>query len=279
VEGNSYIGGVIVGLGYLIAGVRLYRRSLQTHSTPERLLSASLLLWGLSYVCWQFPLAFSNESTFRPLFILGRFFTDAGTITSLFFMRLVFRPNSGFAIALIAGVTAGLVLGFAGSGWVGDWEAIYPLRNPWWWLEWMAVTVSVAWIGVEGFHHYGVSKLRQQFGLCDAMTCNRFLLLGLTGACWMAYELAYPIQQIDFDATGSFSASMDLIVSGLELIPIICIWLIFFPPTLYRRWIERSDSPPNGANRDPAAMSSFDRSSLKLDEHAGSGRLEARDEG
>jgi hypothetical protein len=241
---NAYIGGVIVCLGYLVAGARLFRLSMRTHQTPERLLSVALLLWGLAYACWQLPLAISDGSLFRPLFIAGRIFTDAGTVVSLFFMRLVFRPNSGFATGLVASVTAGLVLGFAGSAWVGDWEAIYPLRNPWWWLEWAAVTVSVAWIGVEGFHHYGMSKLRRKLGLSGALTCNRYLLWGLTGAFWTAYELAYPIQQIEFDATGSFSAFMDAVVSFVELIPIACIWLVFFPPAIYRRWIEGFDSDP-----------------------------------
>ena len=238
---NAYIGGAIVGLGYLMAGARLYLLSLRTREAPERLLSAALLLWGLAYVCWQLPLAMNDEYLFRPLYIAARLITDAGSIVSLFFMRLVFRPNSRFATALVASIIACMALGLAGSGWIGDWEAVYPLRNPWWWLEWAAVTVSVVWIGVEGFHQYGMSKLRRQFGLCDAMASNRFLLWGLTGAIWMAYELAYPIQMIEFDATGSFSASLDAIVSVAELIPIVFIWLIFFPPTIYRRWIERFD--------------------------------------
>lgn len=240
-EDSVYIGGVIVGLGYLVAGVRLFRISMRTREIPDRLFSVALLLSGLAYVCWQLPLLIGDEALFSPLYVIGRFLTDAGSIVSLFFIRLVFRPDSGFATALVAATTAVLVVGVAGSCWVGDWEALYPLRNLWWWMEWAAITVSVAWIGVEGFHQYGMAKLRRQFGLSDAMTCNRFLLWGLTGAFWMGYELAYPIQQIEFDATGSFSAAMDAIVSILELIPIVFIWLIFFPPDIYRRWIERSD--------------------------------------
>jgi hypothetical protein len=57
----------------------------------------------------------------------------------------------------------------------------------------------------------------------------------------------YVIQQIEFDATGSFSGSLDAITSTLELIPIVCIWLIFLPPPVYQRWIERSDSGPRVA--------------------------------
>jgi hypothetical protein len=34
---------------------------------------------------------------------------------------------------------------------------------------------------------------------------------------------------------------MDAVASTLELIPIACIWLIFFPPNAYRRWVARSN--------------------------------------
>jgi hypothetical protein len=247
VEENAYIGGIVVGFGYLIAGVRLYRLSLQTHKLPERILAATLLLWGLAYACWQLPFVINDESAFQPLYIAGRFLTDAGTIASVLFLRLVFRPGSLFATALVAGITIGLVLGVAGSAWVGDWESIYPLRNPWWWVEWGAVLVSMAWMGIEGLHHYAMSKLRRKLGLCTALTCNRYLLWGLTGTIWAIYELVYAIQQIEFDATGSYSGSFDVVASTLEIIPIVCIWLVFFPPDIYRRWIERSDLQPEAA--------------------------------
>jgi len=247
VEESAYIGGIIVGLGYLVAGARIFRLSLLTRKNPERLLAAALSLWSLSYACFQLPLIINDESAFRPFYVAGRFLTDAGSIASAFFLRLVFHPDSRFATALVASITISLVLGVAGSAWVGDWESIYPLRNPYWWLEWMAIVVSVAWMGIEGFHHYGMSKLRRKLGLCDALACNRYLLWGLTGAVWTIYEFVYVIQQTEFDATGSYSGSLDSVASTLELIPIACIWLVFFPPTIYQRWIERFDSDPRVA--------------------------------
>jgi len=244
VEESAYIGGVIVGLGYLIASAQLARLSVKTREIPERLLAIAFLLWGLAYVCWQIPLILIDESIFQPLYIAGRLLTDAGSIASTFFLRLVFRPHSRTATGLVAGIAAGMILGFAGSAWLGDWEALDPLKNPWWWLEWSAIVVSVAWIGVEGFHHYGMSKRRRRLGLCSALDCNRYLLWGLTGAVWVIYQLSYAIQLIEFQAIGSFSASLDAIASALEIIPIAFIWLIFLPPTIYQRWIERSDPQP-----------------------------------
>jgi hypothetical protein len=246
-EGNAYIGGIIVCLGYLVVGIRLARLGLKTREAPEQILAVTFLLWGIAYACWQAPLVSENEAIFSPLYFLARILTDTGTIASAFFLRLVFRPDSRLATGLVAAIGAGLILGIAGSGWVGDWESIDPLGNPWWWVEWSAVVVSVAWIGVEGFHHYGSSKRRRRLGLCSSLDCGRYLLWGMTGAIWVVYEVAYAIQQIEFQTIGVFSASLDAIASTLEVIPIVFIWFIFIPPALYQRWIATLDPDPTAA--------------------------------
>jgi hypothetical protein len=240
VEESAYIGGVIVCVGYLIAGARLWRLSVRTRQKPERLMSLSLLLWGIAYVGWQLPLILSDESLLRPLYFSARILTNAGTVASALFLRLVFRPDSQSAAVLVWIITVSVILGLTGSAWVGDWEALFPLRNLWWWLEWAAVIVSMAWIAIEGFHHYGKARLRHHLGLCDVMVCNRYLLWGFTGVGWAIYEVVYALQQIEFEVTGSYSATMDAVASTLELIPIGCIWLVFFPPNAYQRWIARS---------------------------------------
>jgi hypothetical protein len=244
VEESAYVGGVIVCLGYLIVGARLGLLSLKTREMPERLLSVTFLLWGAAYICWQLPLILKDESIFHSLYTTGRILTDAGTVASAFFLRLVFRPGSRIAIGVVGGIAVGLALGIAGSGWMGDWASIDPVRNPWWWVEWAAIVVSVAWIGVEGFHHYGMSRRRRRLGLCSSLDCSRYLLWGLTGVIWVIYEMFYAIQQIEFQATGAFSASLDFVASMLEVVPTAMIWLIFIPPAAYQRWITRSDPHP-----------------------------------
>jgi hypothetical protein len=240
-ESSAYIGGITVGVGYLIAAVRLWRLSCETRLQPERLLSLSMFFWGIAYAGWQLPLVLHDEALLTPLYFAARVSTDVGTVICAFFLRLVFRPKSGTANAMVAMIAASAILGVVGSAWVGDWAALYPLRNLWWWLEWAAVIVSMAWIGIEGFHHYGNARLRHHLGLSDALVCNRYFLWGLTGVVWAIYEVVYALQQIEFEVTSSYSAWMDAVASALELIPIGFIWLIFFPPDAYRRWINRYD--------------------------------------
>ena len=55
-------------------------------------------------------------------------------------------------------------------------------------------------------------------------------------------RVAVNSQMLTLASDGAFSATLDLMVSSLELIPIVCIWLIFFPPTAYQRWIDRRAS-------------------------------------
>ena len=50
-EESAYIGGVVAGIGFLIAGVRLYRLSVRTSEASERLLGVAFLVWSLSYLC------------------------------------------------------------------------------------------------------------------------------------------------------------------------------------------------------------------------------------
>ena len=47
------------------------------------------------------------------------------------------------------------------------------------------------------------------------------------------------VQQIEYEMTQVWSASMDGVVALVELGAIALIWLVFFPPTFYRNWINR----------------------------------------
>jgi hypothetical protein len=234
-EDSVYIGESIAGLVCLVVGVRLLRLALRTGKTPERLLSASFLAWGLAYLISSVPDALTGELLLRPFYFAGRLANSTGALTCAFFTWHVFRKRDTWGLWMVAGATACLIAGVVGSVWVGDWEGVYPIRNPWWWVEWMGVTATLAWLGAEALVQYG--KTRQRLGLCDPVLCNRFLLLGIASILWVALEFVLVVQTIEHEISQRWSGTADVLVAGVEILSIAMIWLVFFPPAFYRSWI------------------------------------------
>jgi hypothetical protein len=238
-EESAYIGAVIAGLAFLIAGFRLSRLSLRTGEAPERLLGAAFLLWGFSYLVWELPIILVDESITRPCLVAGRLLNDFGIVASVLFLRLVFRRQEPWGWWLVAGTTLTLLGGLAGSVAVGDWEGVVPLDNAWWWLEEVGSVTSVVWMCAEGFSQYRKARQRLKLGLCDPLVCNRYLLWGLAGATWTLLDFVVVVQTIEYQRTQVWSATLDSLVGGIEIGVIAMIWLVFFPPAFYRRWINR----------------------------------------
>ena len=236
-EAVAYLESVIAGLIYLVAGARLYRFSVRTGGAPERLLSVSLVLWGFCFPLYDLPYALLDESMLTPFSFASRIVLHMGTIAFLLFTRKVFRSRERWATWLVAGTIVCLVAGVGGSARVGDWEGFYPLSNPWYWLEWVGRTAPMAWMGIEGFVQYRRARPRRRLGLCDPLVCNRFLLWSLTGMLWVFLELVIIAQNIDYEINQRWTSSLDFAVSLLELLPVVVIWFVFFPPVSYRNWI------------------------------------------
>jgi hypothetical protein len=97
----------------------------------------------------------------------------------------------------------------------------------------------MVWMGIEGLLRYRKTRARRRLGLCEPLTCNRFLLWGLTGALWVSLEVVSTGQYIDYELTQRWTYSWDLVVGLLEILPVGVIWFVFFPPAWYRVWIEK----------------------------------------
>jgi hypothetical protein len=153
---------------------------------------------------------------------------------------MVFRRGSTWAKWLVTAITGCVIIGTAGSIWVGDPESANPLTNGWWWLGWIGVISSGIWIGVEGLHHYGTSRPRVRLGLCEPIVGHRYLLWGLAGVFWTLLDFLYVGQSLEFWVTGSWSATLDNLVGFLDIAALAMIWLAFFAPAAYQRKINAS---------------------------------------
>jgi hypothetical protein len=237
---STYIGEVISGVVYLIVGVRLYLLSRRTGHTPETLIAASFLLWMLSYAIWDIPFAFvDSEEQVPAVYSYGSLIAlGLGNVVFVFFIRTVFRPDARWAMGLVAAVAVSNLAGVVGSAWMGDWEGINPLANPWYWLEFFGSVTPTIWMGAEGFAQYFKTRKQLKLGLCEPMVCNHFLLWGIAGSFWAILEVVVTASDLVYAFTGERSGLLGVGVGLLEFVPIAIVWFVFFPPAFYCRWVE-----------------------------------------
>ncbi len=247
-EAFDYIGSVASGLVYLALGSRLVWLGARARSGPESLLGSVLLVWGLYYVLRIISIGFQIQPALESQFsIASRLTTNLGSLGSAFFPFLLFRRRSTWAKWLAASIAFCLIVGITGSFLVGDPEGVDPLRNSWWWLEWVGEITPGIWLGVEGFHQYGMTRPRIRLGLCEPIVGHRYLLLGLAGTFWALVDFVVIGQYIDYWATQNWSSALDNLVGLMEIAALAMIWLAYFAPAAYQRWIASSDPHPTVA--------------------------------
>ncbi len=241
-EASDYIGSVLAGLVYFVVGARLVRLGNRTRSASEWVLGLTLLIWGLSYVFWVTSAASHGQPALESqLLIASRLATNLGGVWIAYFPLLVFRRGSTWAKWLSASIASCLIVGTAGSIWTGDPEGLDPLSNIWWWIEWLGEIGSGIWIGVEGLHHYGTTRPRVRLGLCEPIVSHRYLLWGIAGVFWTLLGFVIVGQYVEFWVTQSWSATLDNLVAFCEIAALAMIWLAFFAPAAYQRWIDRGN--------------------------------------
>ena len=59
---HAYIGELLAGIFYLIAGARLLRLASRTGEAPERLLGVMFLITGAAYLLWDIPVLVGSEA-------------------------------------------------------------------------------------------------------------------------------------------------------------------------------------------------------------------------
>ena len=180
-EEQAYIGELISALVYLYAGARLLRLSSRTGEVPERLLGAMFLVTGTSFLLYDLPIILDSESLWTPLQFAGRLTFLPAPVLLAVFTRRVFRPEGAWASWMAYGTAILLIAGVGGSVWSGDLEG-FSIGSPWFWAEWIGITIPYAWAGMEALAHHRRARRRLRLGLCEPVVCNRYLLWGIFGA-------------------------------------------------------------------------------------------------
>jgi hypothetical protein len=235
-EDNAYIGELLAGIVYLIAGVRLLRLGQRTGQVPEKLLGVAFLFIGTSAGLYVLPKFLPFESLWTPLNFAGRVCIIPEAVIFALFTWRVFRPAERWGGWLVWGTAILLVIGVGGSAMGGDWEG-FSISNGWFWLEWVGYTLPFGWAGSEAFAQYRQARRRVRLGLCDPLVCNRFLLWALFGTLQTCLALVLLPQYANYETTNQFTAMWDALYGAIEITSLVMIGLVFFPPAFYQRWI------------------------------------------
>jgi len=240
-EECAYSMDAIAGVIFLIVGVRFYLLSRQTRQAPEYLIALAFLVWALGYALYDIPYAFAeDDQSVAPFFAYTSLLAfNLGNVALALFTREVFRKQQRWAGWLVVAIAVCLVWGLAGSAWVGDWEQVDPIANPGYWPQTVGGLIPAVWMGVEGLAHYARARKRLKVGLCAPLTCHHFLLWGLAGALWSGLEIVVVMQDFIYLSAGDWSGALGIVNGLLEIVPVAMIWLAFFAPAPYRRWIDR----------------------------------------
>ena len=243
-EEHAYIGELISAFIYLFAGMRLLQLSSRSGEVPERLLGAMFLVTGASFILYDLPIILDSESLWTPLSFAGRVVFLGAPVLLAVFTRRVFRPEGAWGTWMVYGCAILLATGVGGSVWTGDLEG-FTVSSPWFWAEWAGITIPYAWAGVEALAHHHRARRRLRLGLCDPLICNRYLLWGFFGAMQVLVCVAAVPSYATYEQEGAFAATWDMLISAGEIFSLALIWLIFFSPAVYRRWINGNTPAAN----------------------------------
>ncbi len=238
-EEHAYIGELLAGIVYLIAGIRLLRLSQRTGEAPERLLGASFCAMAVSLFFYQLPNFPVFESVWTALVLAGRVCVIPSVVIFALFTWRVFRPAERWGEWLVWGTGILLVIGVGGSALGGDWEG-YSISSGWFWFEWVGYTLPYGWAGVEAFVQFGHARRRLRLGLCDALVCNRYLLWASFGVLQVSLSLVILPQYYEYETSNHFAQTWDSLYGAIGIASIGMMWLTFFPPAFYKHWIQGS---------------------------------------
>jgi hypothetical protein len=236
VEGDAYLGELLAGIIYLLAGARILLLGARTGEIPERFLGASFMLFGASGVLYCLAVFEAFSALGTPLNFTARVVYLPGSVLIAAFTARVFRPDARWARWLVWGVAVLGVAGVGGSALRGDWEG-FSLGNSWFWLEWVGYTLPFGWATAEAFREYRQARRRVSLGLCEPSVCNRVFLWSLFGLIQFSSSFVVVGQYAAYERENVFSASWDFLYSGVLLAALVAMWLAFFPPKIYVRWI------------------------------------------
>jgi hypothetical protein len=235
------VGGSVSLLLQIVVGLRLLWQGARTRALPELVLGFGLFAMGgiatPAVALARAPLERDAATSATLLFVYCAVMAlGAGGFT--LFTQRVFRPAARWAKALAAALPAGMLAAMAWIGLGRGFAAELAAPGPASLASNVCLFAALGWSGWESLGHAARMKRRAALGLAEPVVVNRVRLWGvamllstLMCGAGIAFQLAgVPILNTEAGAAG---LGLTGLVSGSAL------YLAFFPPPPYLRWVAR----------------------------------------
>lgn len=245
----SVAGVLVFMVASLVVGTRLFALWLRTRKLPELLLGIAVLCVGfLAYaVATLGKLLVDGGSDARPLMtFVGLSIECIGHVALISFAWRVFHAK-----AVWAGALAGALVAFIAAALVGEvvsgeylrYSDSIPISGPYLLLGLFARGAAPTWVAFECFRFHDKLRRRMKIGLADPLVVNRVLLWGCAlGASSLGFGMAIVHRLIWGTGLRAHVWALSS-VSALAMVSALCIFLAFFPPERYRRWVQGPPPP------------------------------------
>jgi hypothetical protein len=203
---------------------------------PEGAIGGALFAGGLGYALWIVARSLHGfgVAVQMPVHALAVLALEIGVVSLSFGVWRLFRPQQRWAAAgvvvaaaAMAGHFAASLAGFDPGGRRGGLE---------FWLLNVVGGGAYLWNTLESLRYHALLRRRVRLGLVDGDLANRFLLWGLAGgSAFLLFGLGMANRISGGGLAGAAMIGQPLcgFASGL------CIWLAFFPPAAYARFVAR----------------------------------------
>jgi len=226
----------------LIIGVRLLWLAKKTRKLPEFTLGTSFILAGA--IGWTAILISREVSASDPaaaefLLAMGTLITNLGNVTLLVFIWRVYRPHAIWVVILTVILVSMMAVStvynsiIVGKTYAGPSEPI----------QWLGISARLAtyfWGTLESFIFWRKLKKRVLIGLAEPVITNRVFMWCVAAASTLITTIITTSTYIR-RATVYTDVEM-LLFSVLGFVGAFSVWLAFWPPVRYLKWLESSTS-------------------------------------
>lgn len=225
----------LFSLTALAIGVHLIVLSFKTRKAPELLLGLSfiLALVGNVIIVGAIGTQYVDEPGGANVARFGTILLASGFALMAAFNARVFRPGIKWAIGLAWLLGGGLFV-VESVTWaaIEGMEGYYALFSVKFGLR-IAIYV---WCAAEAFRYYRLMVIRMRHGLADAVLANRFLLWGIASCLALLVVAAFDLADVLGFRTPEGDI-LEMIGSLIGAPATALVWLTFFPPAAYRRYL------------------------------------------